>query len=85
MKPIQLDEDLLSRAREAAQREGFGTVDEFVAAAVTEWVMRPQRRRFLELAGQLRERVVEGGLTEGELLADFDQWRDAGSPDNQPE
>jgi hypothetical protein len=67
------------------QREGFRTVDEFVAAAVTERVMRPQRRRFLELAGQLRERMADVGLTEEELLADFEQWRDADSPTNQPE
>jgi hypothetical protein len=75
MPQIVIDEDPCARAREAAEREGFETLEAFVTAAITERVGRPKRVRFQEAARRLRERAVEAGLSEKAILAEFERFR----------
>ena len=75
MPQIRIDEDLCARARDAAEREGFETLEAFVAAAITERVDRPKRAQFREAAHRLRERMAEAGLSEEAVLAEFENFR----------
>jgi hypothetical protein len=76
MSQIALDEELLSQARQAAEREGFAGVDDFIADAVAERVRRARRSRFLEATKRRHDRILAAGFTPEEILADFDRLRD---------
>ena len=74
MSHIQLPDTLIHQI-EAAGVSG-GAVDEFVAQAVREKLAGEERRReFFPLSDQMRAAMHEQGLTEEQLLAEFDSLR----------
>jgi len=75
MQQVFLDEDIIARARLAAAREGFATVEAFIAAAIAERPSRPNRDQFRQRVAGLRERLHQARLTELEILADFERFR----------
>src|SRR5688500_4542912 len=67
--------DILIHQIEAAGATG-GAVAEFVQEAVREKLAADERRReFFRLSSQVREAMLAQGLTEEELLADFEMHR----------
>ena len=76
MTEIRIDDDLCACARKAAEREGYASLEAFVTAAIAERVQRPKRRSFLEAAHRLRERLAAEGLSEEEILAEFERSRE---------
>jgi len=67
--------DVLLQQIEAAGLTG-GAVDEFVQQAVREKLADAERRKeFFRLSDQMRTAMHEQGLTEEEILAEFDALR----------
>ena len=79
MLHIELPDSLLQQI-EAAGVTG-SAVDEFVRQAVQEKLAiaklsaRERRQRFFELSNEIREAMLAQGLTEEEILADFEEQR----------
>lgn len=74
MSHIQLPDTLIQQI-EAAGLTG-GAVDEFVQQAVREKLAADERRKeFFRLSDRMRAAMIEQGLTEEQLLAEFDALR----------
>jgi hypothetical protein len=76
MTMIAIDDDLLSKARQEAARAGFPTVDEYVAHLLAREIDEARRRRLRESTAQTRKAMLAAGLTEEEILEDFERFRD---------
>ena len=74
MSQIQIPETLIQQI-EAVGVTG-GAVDEFVQQAVREKLAADERRKeFFRLSAKMRAAMHEQGLTEEQLLAEFDALR----------
>jgi len=74
MSEIQLPNTLVDQI--AAAGVPTGSVDEFVEQAVREKLHEEERRKeFHRLTAKIREAMLAKGLTEDELLADFEKQR----------
>ena len=74
MSHVDLPESLLQQIQ-AAGLTG-GAIDEFVQQAVREKLRAEERRKeFVRLSDQMREAMLEEGLTEEQLLAEFEALR----------
>jgi hypothetical protein len=74
MCTIQLPDALVDQI--AAAGVPRGAVDEFVAQAVREKLAADERRKeFFRLSDEIRAAMHEQGLTEEQLLAEFDTRR----------
>jgi hypothetical protein len=75
MSMIAIHDDLLSKAREEAARAGFSTVDEFVSHAIARDIDEARRRQLRESTAETRKAMLAAGLSEEEILADFERFR----------
>ena len=74
MSSIQLPNTLVDQI--AAASVPTGSVDEFVEQAVREKLAAEERRKeFFRLSDQVRAAMEKKGLTEEQLLAEFDALR----------
>jgi uncharacterized protein YjiS (DUF1127 family) len=74
MPQVDIPQDLFQQIQHVLPPSG--TADEFVHQAVRdkiEWQKR--REEFLRLTDLSRQALQEQGLTEDEILADFEAWR----------
>jgi Arc/MetJ-type ribon-helix-helix transcriptional regulator len=76
MQQITIEEDLLAQAHAAAEQEGYSSVDDFVASAIQERLGRFRKERFLQASQRIRKGLHASGLTEEQVPADFEQFRD---------
>lgn len=76
MSEIVIDDELLARAREVATSEGFASLEEFVASVLAERVRQPRQADFREGTRTIQEAVSAAGLTESQVLDDFERFRD---------
>lgn len=74
MRTIAIEEDLFEQASEAARVSG-DELERFVAEAIHDRILRVKRERFLELSAAIGEKRQAMGISEEEILEDFDQWR----------
>lgn len=78
---ITISPKLISRASQIAKREGFESLEEFVenliADKIEEYEMKKKSKaRVFKMAREVREAIKEAGLTEEELIEDFERFRD---------
>lgn len=74
MPHVEIPQDLFQQIQLALPVSG--SADQFVSQAVREKLASEQRREeFMKLVAKNREAMIERGLTEEEILADFDAWR----------
>ncbi len=74
MPQVEISQDLFQQVQQALPVSG--SPDQFVSQAVREKLDKQQQREeFLRMVAKNREAMVEQGLTEEEILADFDAWR----------
>lgn len=72
MPQVEIPADLFEQAAQAN-----GSVEQFVSSAVREKLARKRRLgRLRELAGEIRAGLEEQGVTEEEVLADFEAQRE---------
>lgn len=76
MSEIAIDDALLEKARCVAAEQGYTSLEEFVTSAVAAKVERARRERLLASARTVRSKLEAAGLTEAEVLDDFERFRD---------
>jgi hypothetical protein len=75
MPQVEIPLDLFQQIQAALPTSG-GSPDQFVSQAVQEKLdKQDQREEFLRLSDKNREAMIKQGLTEEQVLADFDAWR----------
>lgn len=74
MPHVEIPQDLFQQIQAALPVSG--SPDQFVSQAVREKLAKEeQREEFMRLVAKNREAMVKQGLTEEDILADFDAWR----------
>jgi Arc/MetJ family transcription regulator len=74
MAQITIADELLTQVRRALPE--FASTDEFVEEAVREKLAVQQRRvEFFRLSEETRRRMEEKGISESEILNDFELFR----------
>jgi hypothetical protein len=76
VKTVAVQDQLFERVEEAARKAGYIGVEDFVTEALEEKMLRLKRERFASAADRIRARREELGVTEEEILADFERFRD---------
>jgi hypothetical protein len=75
MPQVEIPLDLFQQIQAALPTSG-GSPDQFVSQAVQEKLDKhEQREEFLRLSDITRHALAARGVTEDEILADFDAWR----------
>jgi metal-responsive CopG/Arc/MetJ family transcriptional regulator len=77
---ITISQKLVSRASKIAKKEGFESLEEFVedliADKIEEYEMKKRSKaKVFKLAREVRKALKEAGLTEEELMEDFERFR----------
>ncbi len=74
MPHVEIPQDLFQQIQQALPASG--TTDQFVSQAVREKLAGEQRREeFFRLSDITRQAMVQQGLTEDEILEDFESQR----------
>ena len=77
MPAIEVSEDLLDRVRKAMKLIGIQNESEFVEWAVEANLEASRIRLLDELSSRIRAKMDAKGVTEEDILADFEKWRHA--------
>ena len=75
MRSIAVNEELLGEASEWPSRLGQDALDRFVISAADEKILQAKREAFAKSSESIRRRMEELGITEEEILADFERFR----------
>lgn len=74
---IALPDMLIPKISQAAKDEGFDKVDDFVAQTLEEKLRALEhKRKFFEVSDRVRAALEKKGISEEEILADFEKFRD---------
>ncbi|MFQ6031774.1 MAG: ribbon-helix-helix domain-containing protein [Candidatus Zixiibacteriota bacterium] len=73
---ISLPEKLVSSIDEVLKKGEFKSFDQFIEKAVKDRLLALKRKRLAELPDDVERLIKETGITEEEILTDFEAFRD---------
>ena len=71
MRTIVIEDELFEQATQVAEQSGCPSIEAFVADVIQQSILSYQRSRFAELTDRIGKRREELGITEEEILDDF--------------
>ncbi len=75
MATVQIADDLLHQAREIAASVGYSTPDSLVEEATRQMLKKLKAPEFHRRTQQIRVQMKQQGISEEEILADFERFR----------
>lgn len=70
-----LRKDIQRAAERIAKEWGFSSVEDFINEAVEERILQLKKYEFIERTEKIREELNKKGLTEKDILTDFEERR----------
>ena len=73
---IHIDKKLAPELQHIVTTLKFKNVEEFINKAIRDKILEIKRKRFLEISDQIADALEEQGITEQEILNDFEKKRE---------
>jgi len=75
MAIIAISDELVHQAKLLAARAGYSTLESLIEEAIRQKLIQLQAEESQLLTQQIRDKMQEKGISEEEILADFERFR----------
>ena len=75
MATVVISDELLQQAKQAAITAGYASPDLLIEEAIAQKIESLRSEASDRLTQHIRERMISAGLSEEEILADFEEFR----------
>lgn len=75
MRTILLSDSLSKEINQVAREFGYTEEKQFIEDMLKEKILECKRRLFMKGAAEIQRKLAVKGITEGEIIADFERFR----------